>query len=125
LTLAQEFTMKTRNAALFFAVVPATAIIAAEPPADTNLTQVTDDAPPIPPIVAYVNCDQNDGFPMINILDLACFVNKAKVGDTYANCDGSTIKPFITANDFTCFINAFVVASEWERINGPISSGSR
>lgn len=123
--------MKTRNAAsLLFAIVPAAGIIAgsypAQPPADTNLgTPSSDDGPtPIPPIVLYVNCDQNDGFPMINILDLACFVNKAKVGDLYANCDGSTVKPYITANDFQCFINAFVVASEWERVNGPIGSGN-
>ncbi|MFN0131479.1 MAG: GC-type dockerin domain-anchored protein [Phycisphaerales bacterium] len=62
----------------------------------------------IPP--CYANCDGSSSFPVLNINDFICFLNRFAQGDSYANCDVSTIPPVLNVNDFVCFLNAFSAA---------------
>ena len=55
----------------------------------------------------YANCDGSTTAPILNVNDLACFLNHFAAGDTYANCDGSTTPPVLNVLDFSCFLNEF------------------
>lgn len=57
--------------------------------------------------VCYANCDCSTSFPILNVNDFTCFLNKYAAGDPYANCDGSTLAPVLNVNDFSCFLNKF------------------
>lgn len=65
----------------------------------------------------YANCDNSTTEPVLNSLDIACFLNRflsasalpavQQVVD-YANCDGSTAAPVLNALDFACFLDRFL-----------------
>jgi hypothetical protein len=55
----------------------------------------------------YANCDESTTFPVLNVGDFTCFIQKFAAGDDYANCDGSTTAPTLNVGDFTCFLQSF------------------
>jgi Immunoglobulin domain len=55
----------------------------------------------------YANCDGSTTPPILNVLDLACFLNRYAQGDPWANCDGSTTPPILNVADMACFMNLF------------------
>ncbi len=60
-------------------------------------------------VPCYANCDGSTNPPVLNVLDLQCFMAAFAAQSPLANCDGSTIAPVLNANDFGCFMNKFVV----------------
>lgn len=60
------------------------------------------------PPSCYSNCDNSSVAPVLNSLDLSCFINRFFAGDSWANCDGSTVPPTLNILDFRCFLNRFV-----------------
>ncbi len=59
------------------------------------------------PALCYANCDGSATTPILNVLDLSCFLNRYAAGDSYANCDGSTLVPVLNVLDFACFMDRF------------------
>lgn len=57
--------------------------------------------------VCYANCDGSATPPVLNILDMTCFVQSFAAGLPYANCDGSSTPPVLNIADFTCFLQRF------------------
>jgi hypothetical protein len=58
-------------------------------------------------VPCYANCDASTVAPVLNVLDLNCFLNRFSAGDPYANCDLSTAPPALNVLDFNCFLNRF------------------
>jgi photosystem II stability/assembly factor-like uncharacterized protein len=63
--------------------------------------------PGSPPAPCYANCDGSTTPPLVNVLDLNCFLNRFAAGDSWANCDSSTVVPILNVLDFNCFLNKF------------------
>src|SRR6185369_965726 len=59
------------------------------------------------PSDCYVNCDNSQIPPILNVNDFNCFLNRFAAGDSYANCDGSTLVPRLNVVDFICFMNRY------------------
>jgi hypothetical protein len=55
----------------------------------------------------YANCDDSTTFPVLNVGDFTCFIQKFAAGEDYANCDGSTTAPTLNVADFTCFLQRY------------------
>jgi hypothetical protein len=55
----------------------------------------------------YANCDNSTAPPILNVLDLQCFMSEFAAQNPAANCDGSTAAPVLNVNDFACFMNKF------------------
>jgi hypothetical protein len=52
----------------------------------------------------YVNCDDSDVSPRVNIADFSCFLQKFARNDPYANCN---VDATIDIADFACFLQQF------------------
>ncbi len=57
--------------------------------------------------LCYANCDCSTVWPVLNVNDFLCFLNRFAAGDPYANCDNSTSPPTLNVLDFACFLNKF------------------
>lgn len=53
------------------------------------------------------NCDRSIAWPVLNVADFTCFLQRFAAGDPYANCDESTQPPVLNVADFTCFLGRF------------------
>jgi hypothetical protein len=52
----------------------------------------------------YVNCDNSDASPRLNVLDFNCFLNRFTRGDPYGDCNQDRA---INVLDFSCFLGRF------------------
>jgi hypothetical protein len=55
----------------------------------------------------YANCDSSTTFPVLNVQDFSCFLQRFGAATAYANCDGSTQAPVLNVLDFSCFLQKF------------------
>ncbi len=55
----------------------------------------------------YANCDGSTTPPVLNVLDIACFMNRYAAGDPWADCNPGSSGPAPRAVDFLCFLDHF------------------